>query len=65
MTNLHVLGTRALLKAAEKVQVRRFVHCSSSVIVEPGDLDNLGNEDTVFDPKSVYGSGGALRGYYN
>ena len=65
MTNLHVFGTRALLNAAEKVQVRRFVHCSSSVTVGFGDLDNLGNEDTVFDPTSVYGSGGALRGYYN
>ena len=49
---------QALLKAAEKVQVRRFVHCSSSVTVGFGDLDNLGNEDTVFDPTSVYGSGG-------
>ena len=65
MTNLHVFGTRALLRAAEKVQVRRFVHCSSSITIGFGDLDHLGNEKTVLDPTSVYGPSGALRGYYN
>ena len=65
MTNLHVFGTRALLRAAENVQVRRFVHCSSSITIGFGDIDQLGDETTFLDPSSVYGSGGALRGYYN
>ena len=38
MTNLHVFGTRALLKASEKVQIRRFVHCSSSITIGFGDI---------------------------
>jgi dihydroflavonol-4-reductase len=65
MTNLHVFGTRALLRAAEKVQVRRFVHCSSSVTVGFGDRNNLGDEDSFLNPTTVYGGGGALRGYFN
>ena len=33
MTDVHIFGTRAMLRAAEQARVRRFVHCSSSVTV--------------------------------
>ena len=68
MTNLHVFGTRALLRAAELAGVARFVHCSSSVTV--GFSETLPNKDEVcenwaMDPNQIYGRTGALRHYYN
>jgi dihydroflavonol-4-reductase len=63
MFGLHVFGTRALLRAAEKAGVRRFLLCSSSVTVGFGGLDALGTEDSRMDP-SVYGAGGPLQHYY-
>ena len=65
MLNLHVFGTRALLRAAEKARVPKFITCSSSVTVCFGSKDQLGTEDSWFDPTPVYGKTGALRAYYN
>jgi dihydroflavonol-4-reductase len=65
MVNLHVFGTRALLRAAEKAEIPRFITCSSSVTVCFGDKANPGVEGAWFDPTPVYGKQGPLRGYYN
>jgi len=65
MLNLHVFGTRALLRAAEKAKVRRFITCSSSITVCFGSKENPGTEESWFDPTPVYGKSGPLRGYYN
>ena len=64
MINLHVLATRGLLRASEKAGVRRFLYCSSSITVGYGERDDLGNEDTYFNPAMAYGESGALIGYY-
>ena len=65
MVNLHVFGTRALLKAAQKASVRRFVHCSSSITVPFGSKESPATEAGWFDPTPIYGVSGALRSYYN
>ena len=65
MRQVHVFGTRGLLRAAEKAGVRRIIICSSSVTVGFGDRDDGANEDTPIDPTAVYGRRGALREYYN
>ena len=65
MYNLHVFGTRSLLRAAEKAGVRRFIHCSSSITVGFGTKENPGDEETEFDPYVVYGVAGPLRDYYS
>ena len=65
MVALHVFGTRALLKAAERASVRRFVHCSSSITVPFGPKSAPATEAGWFDPTPIYGAEGALRGYYN
>lgn len=68
MTQVHIFGTRALLRAAEQAKVRRFVHCSSSITVgfsrtEPTHTEDC--EDWSINPNEIYGSSGALRHYYN
>ena len=68
MTQVHIFGTRALLRAAEKAKVRRFVHCSSSVTVGfSGTIPNAKEdcEDWSIHPGDIYGTTGALRHYYN
>lgn len=65
MTQLHIFGTRALLRATELAKVPKFVHCSSSITVGFGDKSNLGNENTPLNPVQIYGAKGALRHYYN
>ena len=65
MRQVHVFGTRGLLRAAEKAGVRRIVICSSSVTVGFGEKDAGANEDTYLDPTPVYGKQGALREYHN
>jgi dihydroflavonol-4-reductase len=64
MINLHVYGTRALLRAAEKAKVERFLFCSSSITVAFGGKERPGTEDDFFDGSSVYGSSGPLFAYY-
>lgn len=68
MTQVHIFGTRALLRAAEQANVRRFVHCSSSITVgfsntKPDPTEPC--EDWSIHPNVIYGSSGALRHYYN
>lgn len=68
MTNVHIFGTRALLRAAEQAGVPRFVHCSSSITV--GFRKTLPDptepcEDWDINPSNIYGSTGALRHYFN
>lgn len=65
MRDVHVFGTRSLLRAMEKASVRRMVLCSSSVTVGFGSKENPGNEDTALDPSAIYGTTGALRAYYD
>ena len=65
MTQVHVFGTRALLRAAEMARVRRFLTCSSSITVGFGDLDSLGHEDSPVDPSRMVGNSGALRWYFD
>jgi len=65
MRAVHIFGTRGLLRAAERVGVRRLVICSSSITVGFGDEHNPGDEETPLDPGAVYGVSGALRGYYD
>jgi len=64
MVNLHVYGTRALLRAAEKAKVERFLYCSSSITVAFGSKTNPGTEEQFFDAVAAYGSSGALFTYY-
>jgi len=68
MTQVHIFGTRALLKAAELACVPRFVHCSSSITVgfvasHPDATSD--SEDWAISPDDIYGTNGALRHYYN
>ena len=68
MTNLHIFGTRALLRAAEIAGVSRFVHCSSSVTVgfsNTHPVDEEPSENWSMNPSDIYGKKGALRHYYN
>jgi len=65
MRQVHVYGTRALLRAMEKTGARRMVLCSSSITVGFGDLDAPGDEDTPLDPDAIYGRGNALRAYHD
>jgi dihydroflavonol-4-reductase len=64
MVNLHVYGTRALLRAAEKAKVERFLFCSSSITVAFGGKDRPGTEEQGFDAIAAYGSSGPLCTYY-
>jgi dihydroflavonol-4-reductase len=68
MTQLHIFGTRAILRAAEQAKVGRIVHCSSSITV--GFSDRFPDpaepcENWSIDPNKIYGASGALRHYYN
>jgi dihydroflavonol-4-reductase len=66
MRAVHIFGLRGLLRAAEKVGIRRMVVCSSSITVGFGPRDSPGDEDTPLDPELVYGSHGtALRAYHD
>ena len=65
MYQVHVFGTRGLLRAAERAGVRRVVVCSSSVTVGFGPLEAQADEDSPLDPDAVYGRTGALRDYYS
>jgi len=65
MRDVHVFGTRALLRAMEKASVPRMVLCSSSVTVGFGSKEAPGNEDRPLDPTAIYGTRGALRAYYD
>ncbi len=65
MREIHVTGTQALLRAAEKAGVRRVLVCSSSVTVGFGSREAPGDEDSPIDPDRIYGTSGALRAYYN
>ena len=64
MVQVHVYGTRALLRAAEKAKVERFLFCSSSITVAFGSKDNPGTEAQHFDAPAVYGRTGPLFAYY-
>ena len=63
MFGLHVFGTRALLRAAEKAGVGRFLLCSSSITVAFGGRDRPGAEDDAV-PFGVYGTSGPLLDYH-
>ncbi|MBO83831.1 MAG: hypothetical protein CL927_00615, partial [Deltaproteobacteria bacterium] len=66
MRSVHVFGLRGLLRAAEKVGIRRMVVCSSSVTVGYGPRDAPGDEETFLDAEKVYGGQGAtLRAYHD
>jgi len=66
MRQVHVFGTRGLLRAADKVGIRRIVVCSSSITVGFGPRDAPGNEETPLDAGLVYGPpGSALRAYHD
>ena len=65
MRDVHIYGTRALLRAAEKAKVPRLVLCSSSVTVGYGPRNNPGDEDSALDATAVYGASGALRAYHD
>lgn len=65
MRDVHIYGTRALLRAAEKAGVPRLVLCSSSVTVGFGSREAPGDEDTPLDATGVYGASGALRAYHD
>ncbi len=64
MRALHVDATVALLAAAAKAAVPRFLTCSSSCTVGFGPLSAPGDEDTPVDADAIYGKRGALRAYY-
>lgn len=65
MTQVHVFGTRALLRAAEIAGVKRFLTCSSSITVGFGDLDSPGNENSPVNISQTVGVSGALRWYFD
>jgi len=66
MRSVHVFGLRGLLRAADKVGIRRMVVCSSSITVGFGSRDAPGDEETPLDAESVYGPHGtALRAYHD
>jgi len=65
MRQVHVYGTRALLKAADKAGVERMLVCSSSITVGYGSKSSPGDEETPINPDDLYGTAGALRGYYD
>lgn len=64
MRALHVDATRALLDAAAKAGVPRFLTCSSSITVGFGPREAPGDEDTPLDADTIYGLRGPLRTYY-
>lgn len=64
MWSLHVDATRALLAAARRQGISRFVTCSSSITVGFGPISAPGDEDTPLDAAAVYGKRGALQAYY-
>ena len=65
MRQVHIYGTRALLRAMEKAGARRMVLCSSSITVGFGSRESPGDEDTPLDAGAIYGRGGALRAYHD
>ena len=65
MREIHVYGTQALLRAAEREGVPRLVLCSSSVTVGFGSKEQPGDEETPLDPGAIYGATGALRAYHD
>jgi dihydroflavonol-4-reductase len=65
MRDVHIFGTRALLRAMEKAGVPRMVLCSSSVTVGFGSKEAPGDEDSPMNPSAIYGTSGALRAYYD
>ena len=66
MRAVHVFGLRGLLRAADKVGIRRMVVCSSSITVGFGPRTAPGDEDTPLDAERVYGPHGtALRAYHD
>lgn len=65
MREVHVYGTRALLRAMERAGVRRMVLCSSSITIGFGTRDAPGDEDTPLDADAIYGRGNALRAYHD
>lgn len=66
MEAVHVTATRALLRAAETVGIRRMVLCSSSITVGFGPLNRPGDEDTPLDATGILGPPGtALRAYHD
>jgi len=64
MWDLHVNATQTLLRAAARHGIQRFVTCSSSITVGFGPLTAPGDEDSPLDPERIYGTGTALRAYY-
>ncbi len=64
MWALHVDATAALLAAAKKAGISRFVTCSSSVTVGFGSIAAPGDENKPVDPDAIYGKTGSLRAYY-
>ncbi len=65
MRALHVAATRALLDAAHRAGVPRFLLCSSSITVGFGPLDAPGDEDSPLDADAIYGRTGPLRAYHD
>jgi UDP-glucose 4,6-dehydratase len=52
----HVLGTASLLEAARKVEIRRFVHCSTDEVYGEGSFENRVDfdESSKMDPNNPY-----------
>ena len=65
MWSLHVEATTALMRAARRARVGRFVFCSSSITIGFGPRDRPGDEETPLDPDAIYGRSGPLRTYYD
>jgi dihydroflavonol-4-reductase len=65
MRQVHIYGTRALLRAMEKAGARRMVLCSSSITVGFGSRESPGDGSTPMDPTAIYGRGNALRAYHD
>ena len=65
MLSLHVDATTALMRAAERAKVPKFLFCSSSITVGFGPLEAPGDEDSPLDADRIYGRTGPLRAYYD
>ena len=65
MTQVHIFGTRALLRAAELAKIRRFITCSSSITVGFGDQSAPGDENSHIQVEQVVGRSGPLRWYFD